>query len=264
LNDSLPVWIRERGRQNVGRISNVPADENGKNHPYKPGFAYAAGIEPILGMPIKGVIWYQGEINAQEMERVKEYAALQKLMIDDYRSKWHLPHMPFYWVQLSSIDTNNYKSQLWPEFRNEQRLLLKMVTNGGMAVCSDIGFKNSVHPTDKKTVGERLARWALNKTYQKNIIPSGPLPIKAEYANGIVVISFRYTANGLQTADNKKVRGFSTDGQTDTNAIIQNNKIILSVKKKPAFMYYAWKPYSDANVVNSELLPASTFKLKVQ
>ena len=52
LNDALPVWVRERGQQNVGNASAVPADANGKNHPFKPGFAYAAGIASILPLPI--------------------------------------------------------------------------------------------------------------------------------------------------------------------------------------------------------------------
>lgn len=261
-NDALPVWIRERGKQNVGDVKQ--ADPSGPNHGYKPGFAFKTGIQPIINLPIKGIIWYQGESNAQEIERVNEYADLQKLMIKDYRAKWHQPQMPFYWVQLSSIDTAKYKSQLWPQFRDEQRKLLKMIQYGGMAVCSDIGFKNNVHPTNKKAVGERLARWALNKTYGENIIPSGPLPLNAKYENGKISITFQCTGNSLKTSDEKAPRGFSLDGVNETNAIIVDKEIIIETNKKPEFVYYGWKPFTDANLVNAELLPASTFKLKVQ
>jgi len=263
-NDALPVWGRERGKQNVGNNSSVMTDELGPNHGYKPGFAYAAGIESILGLSIKGVIWYQGESNAQEIERVNEYGDLLKLMITDYRNKWKLPSMPFYWVQLSSIDSANYKSQLWPEFRNEQRKLLSKVQYGGMAVCSDIGFKNNVHPTNKKDVGERLARWVLNKTYRQNIIPSGPLPINAKYVNGKVIISFQYMAKGLKTSDGGQIKGFSIDGSNSVEVILGDSGILIFTDKKPEYIYYGWKPFSDGNLVNSENLPASTFKLKVQ
>lgn len=45
-----------------------------------------------------------------------------------------------------------------------------------MAVTSDKGDSLNVHPTHKQEVGERLAVWALNKTYNyKNVVPSGPL-----------------------------------------------------------------------------------------
>lgn len=262
-NDALPVWVRERGKQNVGNIISNDSYPSGPNHGYKPGFAFETGIKPIIDLPIKGIIWYQGESNAQEIERVNEYGALQNLMIKEYRSEWHQPQMPFYWVQLSSIDTAHYKSQLWPQFRDEQRKLLAEVKYGGMAVCSDIGFKNSVHPTDKKTVGERLARWALNKTYGESIIPSGPLPINAIYKNGKIVINFQYTEDSLITSDGKPLRGFSVDGDNEANAIINKRRIIIEINKKPEFVYYGWKPFTDGNLVNTELLPASTFKIKV-
>lgn len=263
-NDNLPEWIRERGNQNVGSNPGGYKDDLGLNHAYKPGFAYECGVEPLIPLPVKGMIWYQGESNSLEKDRVMEYRELMHLLIHNYRKKWKNPKMPFYWVQLSSIDTVSYPSQFWPLFRDEQRELLNEVKNGGMAVCSDIGFKNNVHPTDKKTVAERLARWALNKTYHGDIIPSGPLPLKAIYKNRKVAITFDYIANGLKTSDGKPLRGFSVDGKNETEALLSDKSIIIPVKAKPAYIYYGWKPFSDANLVNSEALPASTFKLPVK
>jgi sialate O-acetylesterase len=213
---------------------------------------------------VNGILSYQGESNAQEMERVNEYAALSKLMIDDYRKQWRQKSLPFYFVQLSSIDTAKYKSHFWPKFRDEQRKMLQLIPNCGMAVCSDIGARDDVHPTNKKDVGERLARWALNKTYSQHIIPSGPLPVKAIYSKGKLVVSFQYTGNGLKTSDGKPLRSFSVDGRNDIDAIIDDFGIIIAVSSKPEYIYYGWKPFSDANLVNSENLPASTFKIKVQ
>lgn len=264
VNKALPVWVKERGNQNMGPLTNVPVDENGKNHAFKPGFAYEAGIKPILPLPVKGIICYQGESNAQEMERVNEYGALSVLMVNDYRKKWQQPGLPFYFVQLSSVDTVKYKGHLWPQFRDEQRKMLNLIPNSGMAVCSDIGFKDDVHPTNKKDVGERLARWALNKTYKQNIFPSGPLPVKATYTNGKLIISFQYTTKGLKTSDGKAIRGFSVDGKNDTEATIGDIGITITVNAKPKYVYYGWKPFSDGNLVNSENLPASTFKIEVK
>lgn len=263
-NGALPVWIRERGKQNVLMAQNVAADEQGKNHAFKPGFAYAAGIAPLLFTQIKGILCYQGESNAQEMERLNEYAALTKLMIDDYRAKWENLKLPFYYVQLSSIDTLKYKGQLWPHFRNEQRGMMNLIPNSGMAVCSDIGNKDDVHPVNKKLVGERLARWALNKTYHQNIIPSGPLPLKAIYKRGKVIIAFQYAGDGLKTSDSKPLRGFSTDGKHEAEAVVNGRKILIPASAKPEYIFYCWKPFSDGNLVNSDELPASTFKIEVK
>lgn len=263
-NDALPVWIRERGQQNVGNIKVIHQTELGPNHAFKPGFAFSAGIEPLLQMPIKGILWYQGESNAQELERVMEYGELQKLMIEDYRKQWQQTELPFYWVQLSSIDTLNYKSQLWGEFRNEQRKSMNEIKHGGMAVTSDIGAKNDVHPTNKKDVGNRLARWALNITYGKNILPSGPLPKEAIFKDGKIRIKFNYVGKGLITADGKNVLGFSLNGKDEVQANLKGNTVEISSLIKPKFVYYGWQPFSAGNLVNSEGLPATTFKLKIR
>jgi sialate O-acetylesterase len=262
-NVHLPEWIRERGAQNVGQNPTGLQDDLGLNHAYKPGFAYASGVEPLLPFPIKGILWYQGESNSLEQARVEEYKDLLHLLIMDYRKAWKAPTMPFYWVQLSSIDTMHYKSHYWPQFRDEQRKLLARVKNGGMAVTSDIGFRNDVHPTNKKAVGERLARWALQQVYGDNRVPSGPLPLRATYQSGNVIVTFQY-ATGLHTADGKSLRGFSLDGKATGSARIQDRQVHIPANTKPRFVYYAWTPFSDANLVNAEELPASTFKLEVK
>ncbi|WP_317192031.1 sialate O-acetylesterase [Salegentibacter maritimus] len=256
-NDALPVWIRERGMQNVGHSQAV------NNHAYKPGFAFKTGVKPILKMPIKGILWYQGESNAQEMARVNEYPELQKLLIKDYRKQWRDKNLPFYWVQLSSIDTTNYDSHYWPEFRDGQRKLLNELEHVGMAVSSDVGNRNDIHPRNKKAVGKRLARWALKNEYGEDIIVSGPLPQKAEYKNGNIIVEFKYTAKGLQTLDEKAVRGFSIDGKTELTGEIKDKKIIVPSAEKPEYIYYNWQAYTIGNLENSEELPVSTFKIEV-
>jgi sialate O-acetylesterase len=264
VNDALPVWVRERGRQNLEGLNNTPADDLGPNHPYKPGFAFEAGIREMVNFPVKGVLCYQGESNAQEPERVKEYRQLFRLLVDDYRRLWQDASLPFYWVQLSSIDTLHYKGQLWPEFRDEQRKLLDEISHGGMAVCSDMGARHDVHPTNKKPVGERLARWALHDVYQKGNIPSGPLPDRVVLRRGKVIIHFRYAGKGLLTADGKPVRGFSIDGMADAKAIIKGKTVQIAVQGKPSAVYYGWTPYTEANLANTALLPASTFRWIIQ
>lgn len=263
-NPALPVWVKERGVQNTGNATSIPADQYGKNHAFKPGFAYMAGIKKLLPLPIKGILLYQGESNAQEKERVEEYGKLVTLLITDYRKKWGKADLPFYFVQLSSIDSTNYKSQLWPWFRDEQRKTMEHVPGTGMAVCSDIGAKNDVHPNNKKEVGERLARWALNKTYGLDITPSGPLPRNIQVKKDKLIVSFDYAGKQLLTSDGQTLRGFSTDGQTVCPAYIENNLVIIPIESIPEYLYYGWKPYSDGNLINREGLPASTFKIKVK
>ncbi|MBL0110718.1 MAG: sialate O-acetylesterase [Saprospiraceae bacterium] len=262
-NPSLPVWIKERAVQNLGDVNPLGAD-NDLAHPFAPGFAFDRGLKSFVPLPIKGVIFYQGESNAQEQDRVAEYADLFKLMVRDYRRQWHQPSLPFYYVQLSSIDTTRYKSQCWPAFREEQRKILSTVDHTGMAVSSDVGAKDDVHPTDKKTVGRRLALQALKNSYHKRIVADGPLVKKAKYHRGKTTITFHYPIRVLATSDQKPLRGFSIDPHKETTALIHHRKVIIPGMSKPDYIYYAWQPYSTANLTNDLGLPASTFKIKVK
>lgn len=133
-----------------------------------------------------------------------------------------------------------------------------------MAVTTDVGMKNDVHPRNKKVVGERLALWALKNEYREKILSSGPLPVSAKYKRGKVEISFQNSGSHLETSDGKAVRGFSFDGISEVPALIYRKSIVIHVKERPQSVYYGWKPYSDANLVNAAALPASTFKLKVK
>ncbi|MCB0374152.1 MAG: sialate O-acetylesterase [Muricauda sp.] len=259
-NNELPVWVRERGMRNLKRAKHVPMDGSGPNHPYKPGFAFEAGVRPMFDLSIRGIIWYQGESNAQEVERVHEYTALQRLMVEEYRKGWGNPQLPFYWVQLSSIDTTNYKGHLWPEFRDGQRRLLSMVSHGGMAITSDIGAKNDVHPTNKKDVGERLARWALHGAYGRTIVPSGPLVKSVVFKKDRLIVAFEH-GKGLASSDGKALRGFSLDGHHPVPAEIWDGKVIVPVQDRPKFLYYGWQAWTMGNLVNSDRLPASTFRM---
>jgi sialate O-acetylesterase len=263
-NSHLPEWIKERGIQNLEKLHNVPGDNTGPNHAYKPGFAFEAGIKPLFGFPIKALLFYQGESNAQEWARLEEYNELSSLMVQSYRNGWKNEKMPFYYVQLSSIDTIRYKGQLWGHFRDQQRLLMEQLPYAGMAVSSDYGDRHDVHPRNKQEPGRRLARWALRDLYGEEICASGPLPVSATYANGMVRISFQYDCGGLQSRDEESLRGFSTDGIHETDARIVDSVVEIPISNKPAYVYYGFAPFSEGNLVNAEGLPASTFKIKVE
>lgn len=63
--------------------------------------------------------------------------------------------------------------------------------------------------------------------------------------------------------DRKSLKDFSTDGIDDLEANIKSKKNVMAVKEKPYFVYYGWKSFANINLVNSDNLPASTFKIPV-
>ncbi len=113
-----------------------------------PAALYNAMIAPVVPYGMKGVIWYQGESNARKS---KEYQTLFPAMIADWRTKWKLGDFPFLYVQIAP-----FKGQP-PEIREAQFLTLAKSKNTAMAVTTDYGDANDIHPKQKEPVGHRLS-----------------------------------------------------------------------------------------------------------
>lgn len=251
-NDFIQDWVRGRAAKNLTNDQTKLG-----RHPYEPCYLYESGILPLQQYPIKGVIWYQGESNAHNKDA---HAKLFSLLIDGWRQNWNNPDMPFYFVQLSSLNRPS-----WPWFRDSQLRLMKEISNTGMAVSSDHGDSLDVHPRCKQPIGERLARWALAKTYGQHITPSGPVFSSVTRQADALIVSFLY-ADGLQTSDGKAPSCFEIaeeDGLFQpATATIEGSKVRLTSPtiKHPRYVRYAWQPFTRANLVNADHLPASTFR----
>lgn len=251
-NDFIQEWVRGRAALNIKKSVN-----NRQRHPYEPCYLYESGIRPLEHYPIRGIIWYQGESNAHNWEA---HEALFKLLVNAWRKNWNDDCLPFYYVQLSSLDRPS-----WPWFRDSQRRMLNEIPGIGMAVSSDHGDSLDVHPTCKQPVGERLARWALNKTYLKDIVPSGPLFRGADVRGEKVYLSFDY-GQGMLSSDGKSLRCFEVaefEGvyyPATAEVIGEQVKVYSKEVRNPRYVRYGWQPFTRANLINRAGLPASTFR----
>ncbi|WP_019991233.1 sialate O-acetylesterase [Rudanella lutea] len=268
-NKTLEPWCIQRGHENLDSLLRagypLPRGPYGIHHPYEPGLLYEAGVLPLSRLPVKGIMWYQGESNALSEQRAQQHEALFPALINQWRRAWNRPELPFYFCQLSSISTEKgYKSDYWPLFRDGQRRLAGTMPNVGMAVTSDVGHPTDVHPTDKKSVGDRLARAMLIQTYKKPLL-AAPVPVRVRRRAGGWELHLANAGEGLQTADGQEVRGFAlgdaTGPHTELSAQLRGKTVHLTGRGNGQFLYYGWQPYTTANIVNSERLPLSTFKL---
>ena len=133
------------------------------------GILFERMISPILPYSIKGAIWYQGEAN---VSNYNEYQELFSGMIDDWRENWGF-NFPFYYAQIAPYRYS--KNEFSHQLRDAQRKALESTSKTGMAILSDVGEENDIHPRNKKDVGERLALLALMNDYGFDIVSSGPL-----------------------------------------------------------------------------------------
>jgi sialate O-acetylesterase len=163
----------------------------------QPTRLYHGMIAPTVPFALRGVLWYQGEGNAAD---AAGYADKMAALVGGWRELWSDPQMPFYYVQLAGFQTSDpSKAEMgdgWARLREEQLMALSM-PHSGMAVAIDIGETADIHPKNKQDVGRRLARWALARTYGKDIVPSGPVYKSHRAGEGKVVVEFDHADSGL-------------------------------------------------------------------
>ena len=250
-NDFIMDWVRQRAGENIAK-----ATDKLQRHPYEPAYLFEAGILPLAKYPIKGVIWYQGESNAHNKDA---HSRLFPLLVKSWRTEFGNSQLPFYYVQLSSINRPS-----WGWFRESQRRLMKVVPHSGMAVSYDYGHPTDVHPKNKQPIGERLAQWALGDTYGKKVLPSGPLFRSATFNGKVATVAFDY-AQGMHSADGKTLRGFELSNgngifyPATAEVIGEEVKVTSEEVSNPKAVRYGFSPVTDGNLVNEANLPASTF-----
>lgn len=227
--------------------------------PNQPTSLYNGMIAPIVPYGMKGVIWYQGESNANQS---KQYQTLFPAMIADWRNKWKQGRFPFFFVQIAP-----FKGQP-PEIREAQFLTLSKCENTAMAVTTDVGNANDIHPKQKKPVGHRLALAARALVYGDKIEYSGPLYDSMKVNGDAIELSFKHVGGGLVAKDGD-LKGFTIAGEDGTfviaKAVIQGDKVVVSADevKAPKAARYGWINVPDVNLFNKDELPASPFRTDV-
>lgn len=246
----------------ASELKSLPQPPTLSNSPNRPALIYNAMINPILPFTIKGVIWYQGESNA---DRPYEYERLFPLLINDWRSKWHEGNFPFYFVQIAAYSASDQPPAAdWPALREAQLKTLS-VPNTSMAVTIDIGDYYRIHPQNKQEVGRRLALIARAKTYGENVVYSGPLYQSQKINGDKIELSFSETNDGL-VARGDTLKGFTIAGNDKifhpANVMISGDKVIVSCPgvPHPVAVRYGWANFPACNLYNGAGLPASPFK----
>ena len=272
---------------NAAQVASLPKPPAKPPAPQQtPANLFNGMIHPIIPYAISGVIWYQGEANAN---RAFQYRTAFPLLINDWRKRWDRGEMPFLFCQLASYSDKPVApgESAWAELREAQSLALKL-PNTGQAVLIDIGEAKDIHPRNKKDAGERLARIALANVHGKKIPFSGPVFESMKIENGRARLTFIHTDGGLAakplpaTYDLKtstsetaplvrnspggELEGFAICGEDRkwvwADAKIQGESVVVWSDKvpQPTAVRYAWAHNPTCNFFNGAGLPASPFR----
>ncbi len=225
-----------------------------------PSALYNGMINPILGYTMKGCIWYQGETNRKEPEL---YRKLFKSMLADWREKWNIGNFPFIYAQIAPFNYNDGNSAY---IREAQLMCQKENSNAYMVSLLDVGEENNIHPSEKETVGLRMAFSALDKVYDfEGIYSDEPIYKSHKVEGNKIVIYFENASNGLSSYG-KTVKSFVIAGEDrvfyPANACIVHNRIEIFSDKvsHPIAVRYAFTDYAEGCLYNVEGCCASSFR----
>jgi sialate O-acetylesterase len=233
----------------------------------RPFLLYNAIIYPLRRISVRGICWYQGEANRKERA---SYTKLTQTLITSWRETFGQGELPFYYVQVAPYFLEKEDPTLadYAFFREAQEKV-SVLANTAMITTIDVGEAKDLHPHNKKPIGVRLAKTALNRTYgHLDVVWRGPQYHHMEISGEKAIIYFEpgTTAGGLRTKDGKAPLFFTIAGDDQqfypAEATIDGDKIMVwSAKvKRPAAVRYAFTNYPVTTLYNGEGWPVIPFR----
>ncbi len=249
------TWSKGRAKQNLKLM--LARGEKNLRHPFAPSYQYDVAIEPISDLNIKGVIWYQGESNADNPD-IALNTAKQKDIINSWRHTFRKADLPFLMEQLPRINAEKQRPY-WAEFREVQARVARELPGVGLICTIDLGSTDSnVHPTLKFPVGHRLADLARASVYGEKGLPTYPRVKSWKPEGDSLIITFNQP---LKTTDNAAPRGFmvGTPGKpqsfTEVAASLEGDTVTLALPHPWKKKGMAWR-YINTTMVHPNLVGA--------
>ncbi len=262
---SCEAWMNRNWLKAFPQIELPASQETIKSKNRTATVLYNGMLHPLVGISMRGVIWYQGEEN---VSRSGYYADLFSRMIKGWREEWKEGDFPFYYCQIAPYDYNiigwgQYNSAF---LREQQAKAEKMNKNVGMACLMDAGLEYGIHPRKKQLAGMRLALLALDKTYGIKGITSETARYKdVEFKGDTAVITFERAGMWVYGKDGLKSDLFEVAGEDrvfhPAKAWIERSKLYVKCDevKKPVAVRYAFKDWADGDLF-CDGLPVSSFR----
>ena len=258
---SIEAWMSKEMLKDFPQAK-VPQKKEEIKSPHQTAtLLYQGMIHPLVGYPIKGVIWYQGEANRN---RYESYADMFNSMTEGWRKVWNQEEtIPFYFCQIAPF---GYVGGINSAFIREAQAKAAQKPYIGMAVLMDTGEEKCIHPAQKREAGERLALLAITKTYNITGIESESPEFKnIEIKGSEVTVYFDKAPLGIY-AENGESDLFMVAGEDKVfypaKAKVLQNKVIVTSDAvvNPVAVRYAFEDFVVGDLFGMGGLPVSSFR----
>jgi sialate O-acetylesterase len=231
---SIERWSSESALARCSSVNSVELQDEPE-----PGLTSTGGsglwagmVVPLLPIPVRGVIWYQGESNSGTA-KANKYACQLQAMIEDWRTRFNNhPLGNFTWITAQLAAAGDHSGGM---LRLSQQASTAL--NGtGVAVAMDLYDEDSpcgaVHIRNKTAVAQRAAKASLALAYGKTQSHwTGPQPKKAAVDKSGLTIDFDLVNGDLAF---EAVPGQSIAGYQNFEVTHQDNFTTSAWTKIPA------------------------------
>ena len=239
-----------------------------------PTTLYNAVLYPLAPYAISGIVWYQGESNVGNPRPYERYLTM---MINNWRTLWQQPELPFVVVQLANYDGRQqtgmpspivYQAEPansnWAQLREAQRQVAKKMDYVELASAIDLGETVDIHPLRKREVAERIGLCFDRTVYNNKKVRLMPEVVSTRVDGTTITLTFDQPLRPNAALYEFEVAG--SDGRfSNAEARAEGNTIVItSPTAQPARVRHAWKDNPQRlNAYAESGLPVGPFELKL-
>jgi len=222
-------------------------------------------IRPRTSSAIKGVIWYQGEGNRPN---ANNYRTLLRALIEDWRTHWRNPTMPFVVMQLPGFGKRSEFSNesSWAYIRDAQLQAVKETARTSLAVTIDLGDEQ-LHPKEKSEFGRRAALTALQllAATDPSFDSVAPVPEAFSFVGNMARVTMMNSGGCLKNIGafsdafflaGSDHRWFPAEGRIDGKVIELKSAMV----PRPVAARYAWADRPIPTLSSCNGIVASPFR----
>lgn len=250
-----------------------------------PGGLFDELVEPLSGFPFRGALFYQGESNAgQGWHR---FEATFPEFVRHWRERLGLPGLPLGVISLAGfkepqrittpalemIPTNFY----FPAIRDVHLRAARTMPGVGLITNFDLGDAIDIHPSRKRPVADRAARWALATVYEiPGIVHRAPRVVGTRVVEGRMRLKFDSDPAVNPEGRNDRVP-ITRDGPYEGFVIAgEDRKFVRALVRavpderelevwspsvtEPVAVRYAWSNNPNGNALGARRLPVAPFR----
>ncbi|MCS6830393.1 MAG: sialate O-acetylesterase [Armatimonadota bacterium] len=228
-----------------------------------------------VGGRVKGVLWYQGESDANPTD-APLFAERFIRLVERVRADFYSPALPFYTVQIGRfVVAMTHEGELaWNQLQDTQRRLAEQIPHTAVVASVDLELDDLIHIGTQglKRLGKRLAKVALRELFGRSDIQRGPrligafvdnlegTRIRVRFAdvNGRLTAAGRISGFSIRTAHHHPYRiiyKMEVDKASPTDVLLH----LTEPCPKNAFLWYGFGIDPYCNLVDEADMAAPMF-----